>query len=258
MRHGLWLAPFGQLADPVLLVDLARRAEASRWHGVFLWDHVEYGSPATPIADPWVALAAIAAGTKSIQIGTLVTPVPRRRVYKLARETATLDRLSGGRLVLGVGLGSGSIAEFDRHEAPTDIQERARSLDAGLDRITRCWSGDYQPVPVQRPRIPIWVGSEWPHRQPLRRAARWDGWFPVGILNPDDLDIGIAELQRHRPANRHNEFEVIASGEQGDDPRPYQQAGATWWLTGFGPNPRAALVRSVIDTGPWPAETVSS
>jgi alkanesulfonate monooxygenase SsuD/methylene tetrahydromethanopterin reductase-like flavin-dependent oxidoreductase (luciferase family) len=251
MRRGLWLAPFGELADARLLAELGRRAERARWDGLFLWDHIEYGSAATPIADRWIALAAIANVTHSIVLGTLVTSLPRRHVHKLARETATLDRLSGGRLVLGVGLGSGSIAQLGLDGAPTGVKDRARALDAGLELLTNCWNGDLQPLPVQRPRVPVWVGSEWPHRQPLRRAAQWDGWFPVGVGSPDQLAEGITEIRRNRPGpDRGRPYEVIASGSPGDDFTAWRQAGATWWLTGFGPSPQAGQVRSEVDAGP--------
>jgi alkanesulfonate monooxygenase SsuD/methylene tetrahydromethanopterin reductase-like flavin-dependent oxidoreductase (luciferase family) len=99
-QRGIFVAPFDELVEPRLLAELAVRAEARGWEGFFLWDHVAYRQPVRAVADPWVAMAAIACATERIRIGPLVTPLSRRRVQKLARETVTLDRLSGGRLTL--------------------------------------------------------------------------------------------------------------------------------------------------------------
>ena len=112
-RRGIFVAPFEELAEPRLVAELAARAEACGWDGFFLWDHVAYREPVRALADPWVTLAAVAMATERVAIGTLVTPLPRRRPHQLARETVTLDRLSGGRLVLGVGIGSERTGEFD-------------------------------------------------------------------------------------------------------------------------------------------------
>jgi len=245
LRYGLWLAPFGELADARLLAELGARAEAAGWDGLFVWDHVLFGDPGLPIADPWVTLAAVACATESISLGTLVTPVARRHVHKLARETTTLDRLSGGRYILGVGLGSGSRDELGLDETPVDPRERARMLDAGLATLAGCWAGDLQPTP-RRARIPVWVGSEWPHRAPLRRAARWDGWFPVGVDRPEDLAEGIAEISRLQAGRARMRFDVVVPGAPDDDSAGWEKAGATWWLVGFGPNPRQGDVRFAI------------
>src|SRR3954449_10320730 len=106
MRRGIYVAPFDELSEPALVADLAAHAETRGWEGFFVWDHVAYREPVRAVADPWVTLAAVATATKRVTIGALVTPVPRRRPHQLARETVTLDRLSGGRLVFGVGIGS--------------------------------------------------------------------------------------------------------------------------------------------------------
>src|SRR5258708_4951460 len=121
-------------------------------------------------AGPWMALAAGAAATSRLRIGPMVTPVPRRRVHKLARETVTLDLLSSGRLTFGVGLGSARNGEFEPFGEVDDPRERARLLDAGLEELTRYWAGEFQPIPLQRPRIPVWVAGEWPNRPPVRPA----------------------------------------------------------------------------------------
>src|ERR1700727_1687148 len=171
-RRGLFLAPFDELSDPWALVELAVQAEAGGWDGVFLWDHIVYRPPVRAVADPWVALSAIAAHTERVRLGPMVTPLSRRRVQKLARETVTLDRLSRGRLTLGVGLGSARNGEFEPFGEVADPRERAVLLDGGLGDLTRYWAGEFEPAPVQRPRIPVWVAAEWPYRRPVRRAAR--------------------------------------------------------------------------------------
>src|SRR5258705_9335121 len=111
-KRGIFLAPFHEVADPRLLAELAHEAEAAGWDGFFLWDHIRYSPPDMDVSDPWVAMSAIAIATDRVRIGPLVTPVARRRPHKLARETVTLDHLSGGRLVLGVGLGGDNHGEF--------------------------------------------------------------------------------------------------------------------------------------------------
>jgi alkanesulfonate monooxygenase SsuD/methylene tetrahydromethanopterin reductase-like flavin-dependent oxidoreductase (luciferase family) len=136
-RRGIFLAPFGELSEPGLVAELAARAEERGWDGFFLWDHVAFHRPVRAIADPWVTLAAMAVATQRIVLGPLVTPVARRRPHKLARETVTLDRLSRGRLVLGVGLGWDRTGEFDadRYGEEGDPRARARLLDEGLERL---------------------------------------------------------------------------------------------------------------------------
>ena len=124
-RRGIFIAPFDELADPNTLAALAASAEAHGWDGLFVWDHVRYRAPVRAVADPWVALAAVAAATDRIRLGPLVTPLARRRVQKLARETVTLDHLSRGRLVLGVGLGSDRNGELGPFGEVVDLRERA-------------------------------------------------------------------------------------------------------------------------------------
>jgi alkanesulfonate monooxygenase SsuD/methylene tetrahydromethanopterin reductase-like flavin-dependent oxidoreductase (luciferase family) len=136
-RRGLFLAPFDELADPWVLVELATAAESRGWDGVFLWDHIVYRPPVSAVADPWVALSAIAARTERLRLGPMVTPLSRRRVQKVARETVTLDQLSRGRLTLGVGLGSSNTAELEPFGEVVDPRERARLLDEGLERLAQ-------------------------------------------------------------------------------------------------------------------------
>jgi len=250
VRRGISVAPFGELSEPALVAELAAAAEAHGWDGFFVWDHVAYRDPVREIADPWITLAAVAIATERIRIGTLVTPLPRRRPHQLARETATLDRLSGGRLVLGVGIGSDGTEEFQpgRFGEEPDGRKRAVLLDEGLDRLVAYWGGEFEPRPLQQPRIPVWVAGRWPNRRPLRRAARWDGFFPIELPGPEALAEYAAEIDELRGGL--DGFELIAEAEPGADPAPWEAAGATWFLPDFGPEPAAlADVRAAIEAG---------
>lgn len=249
VKRGIFLAPFDELADPRLLGELARRAEARGWEGFFLWDHVAYRPPVRAVLDPWVALAAVACATNTLRLGPMVTPLARRRVQKLARETVTLDHLSRGRLTLGVGLGSDRTGELERFAEVVDARERARVLDEGLDRLRAFWGGEFEPLPVQRPRIPVWVAARWPHRRPLRRAAAWDGLFPIDLPGPDAL-TSLADEVRGLRGGRDGPFDLVVETAPGGDVEPWEAAGATWALTGFGMQPREAEVRATIDASP--------
>jgi alkanesulfonate monooxygenase SsuD/methylene tetrahydromethanopterin reductase-like flavin-dependent oxidoreductase (luciferase family) len=112
-KRAIFLPPFDQLADPRVLVELAKAAEERGWDGFFLWDHIAYRAPVRAVADPWIALAAIAGATEKLRLGPMVTPLSRRRVQKVSRETVTLDHLSGGRLTFGVGLGGAEDIELE-------------------------------------------------------------------------------------------------------------------------------------------------
>jgi alkanesulfonate monooxygenase SsuD/methylene tetrahydromethanopterin reductase-like flavin-dependent oxidoreductase (luciferase family) len=250
-RHAIYVAPFGELAEPRVVAELAVRAEERGWDGFFVWDHVAYRKPVRELADPWVTLAAVAMTTTRLTIGPLVTPLPRRRPHQLARETVTLDRLSAGRLVLGVGIGSGSTGEFDpeRFGEEGDGRARARLLDDGLERLVRYWDGEFEPRPLQRPRIPVWVASVWPNRRPVRRAARWDGLFPIELPGPDALAELVSEVEELREPGA-NGFDYVVTGDPGTDPAPWIEAGATWCLVGFGMQPRQAEVEEIIDAEP--------
>jgi alkanesulfonate monooxygenase SsuD/methylene tetrahydromethanopterin reductase-like flavin-dependent oxidoreductase (luciferase family) len=249
--RGIFVAPFDELFDPNVLARLAARAEDLGWDGFFVWDHIRYSAPSSAVADPWVALSAVAAATSQIRLGPMVTPLSRRRVHKLARETVTLDRLSGGRLVLGAGLGSDRHGELAPFGEVDDARERARLLDAALHRLTAYWGGELEPPPAQRPRIPLWLAARWPNRRPVRRAARWDGICPIDLPGPEALAELVAEVTEQRGRDgTDRSFEVVVTNPPGTDPAPWEAAGATWCLTGFGPQPTEALVRAAIDAGP--------
>ena len=188
------------LADPALVARLAAEAEEAGWHGVFVWDHVRWREPVVEVADPWITLAAIATATVGVRLGPMVTPLARRRPVKVARETATLDRLSGGRLTLGVGLGSDEFgSEYSMTGEEVDDRRRARMLDESLEILAAAWSGEpvhhrsehytvdgmrFLPRPVQRPGVPVWVAGFYGKPRPLRRAARHQGSSPSTSSTP--------------------------------------------------------------------------
>ncbi|MFI8523506.1 LLM class flavin-dependent oxidoreductase [Promicromonospora sukumoe] len=188
---------FGDFADPRAVATVARAAEDAGWDGMFVWDHVVHRKESRrgqPFGDPWMLLTAAALATSTIRLGTLVTPVARRRPEQLARQVATLDVLSGGRVVFGAGLGGPVEDEFGSFGDETDPVVLAEKLDEGLGLLARYWAGErvdhdglhYRvrdveilPATAQRPRPPVWVGGFWPARRPFRRAARWDGVVPL-------------------------------------------------------------------------------
>ena len=240
--RAIFVAPFGELSDARVLARLAAQAEAAGFDGFFIWDHVVY-TDVERLADPWVAMAAIACATERVRIGALVTPTPRRRVQKLARETVTLDRLSGGRLVFGVGIGGDGHGEFGPFGDEASPRERARRLDADLERLAGLWDGEFQPAALQQPRIPVWVAGRWPNRRPVRRAARWDGFFPIDLPGPEALTELMADLPPPP-------FDVVVEGSPGADFGPWEAAGATWCLTSFGSEPTEDELRAAIEAGP--------
>jgi alkanesulfonate monooxygenase SsuD/methylene tetrahydromethanopterin reductase-like flavin-dependent oxidoreductase (luciferase family) len=247
VKRGLYLPPFDELANSLVLADLARHAEARGWDGFFLWDRITYPPQERAVGDAWVGLSAIASVTERLRLGPMITPLSRRRIQKVARETVALDHLSRGRLILGVGLGNAD--DLEPFREVLEARERARLLDQGLNRLVEFWDGEFQPVPLQRPRIPIWVAANWPHRRPVRRASRWDGLFPIDLPGPDEL----AELAReieHARAGSDLPFDLVVETPPGADIGPWQMAGATWMLTSFDPEPQEHDIREVINAGP--------
>jgi alkanesulfonate monooxygenase SsuD/methylene tetrahydromethanopterin reductase-like flavin-dependent oxidoreductase (luciferase family) len=245
-RRGIFVAPFDELADASALAQLAVRAEQAGWDGFFLWDHVDYRPPVSALADPWVCMAAIACATERIKIGPLVTPPARRRIHKLARETATLDHLCGGRLIFGAGLGSDNSGEFSKFGEEADPRERARLLDDGLAQLAAYWDGEFKPRPLQSPRIPVWLAARWPNRKPVRRALDWDGLFPIDLPGPEALAELTVEVRAERSGDG---FDIVVTNPPGTDRAPWEEAGATWCLTGFGPQPTFDAVKEAIDAG---------
>jgi alkanesulfonate monooxygenase SsuD/methylene tetrahydromethanopterin reductase-like flavin-dependent oxidoreductase (luciferase family) len=265
-RRGLFLPPFDALADPVLLADLAVEAEEAGWDGVFLWDHLLYADPVTEIADPWTCCAAIAVRTTRLQFGPMVTPLTRRRPQVLARQAATLDRLSGGRLVLGFGLGDdGGVGELSRFGEELDARVRAARLDEGLGLLRRLLAGEqvdhdgehfaardvrFLPAATRPGGIPFWIGGRWPNVAPLRRAARHDGAFVISLSGPDDL-AGVRQTLTKARGGDLTGFDVVVELPADADPAPWEAAGATWVLTRLGPyRLDVADVRRVVRRGP--------
>jgi alkanesulfonate monooxygenase SsuD/methylene tetrahydromethanopterin reductase-like flavin-dependent oxidoreductase (luciferase family) len=270
MRSGLSLPLFDPLADPAVVARLAGEAEEAGWDGMFLWDHIRWREPVSAVGDTQVTLAAIAAATERIRFGPMVTPLARRRPAKVARETVALDLLSGGRLTLGVGLGSDEFAsEYSITGEQLDDRRRARMLDEALEILTAAWSGEpvchrgehytvdamrFLPRPVQRPGVPVWVAGFPGKPRPMRRAARYDGFFPVNLESPDQLAEIVARVSalREEAGRAPDEpYDVIAGLEPGIDPAPYRAAGASWWLTGpEWDGISVDAVRGVIREGP--------
>jgi alkanesulfonate monooxygenase SsuD/methylene tetrahydromethanopterin reductase-like flavin-dependent oxidoreductase (luciferase family) len=251
VKRGIFLPPFDELVDPRTLVELAQTAEERGWDGFFLWDHIAYRAPVRALADPWIALAAIAGATERLRLGPLVTPLPRRRVQKVARETVTLDHLSGGRLTFGVGLGGAEDVELAPFGEEVDPRKRARLLDEGLERLAELWGGEFEPAPYQQPRIPVWVAARWPNRRPVRRAVCWDGLFVIDLEGRPDALEELANEVRELRAGNDDPFDLVVEIPIGADPAPWEAAGATWVLTDSGSlQPRLAEVRDVIEAGP--------
>lgn len=264
LRSALWLPLFGDLADPVAVARLATEAEEAGWHGFFVWDHLSWRAPVREVADPWITLAAAATATERLRLGPMVTPLARRRPAKVARETATLDGLSDGRLTLGVGLGSDRFgAEFSATGEQLDDRQRGQMLDEALQILAAAWSG--QPVhhrgeyytvdgmrfllrPVQRPGVPVWVAGLAGNARPLRRAARHDGFFAVNLEHPDQL-AGITATIAGLRQDATTPYDIVIALPPGTDPAPYAAAGATWCLTEFEPPVSLDRVRGLLRDG---------
>jgi probable F420-dependent oxidoreductase len=261
MRYSVNVPNFGEFASPEAFAEVARRVEAAGWDALLVWDHV-VGEKAErwSIADPWILLTAAALATTRIRLGTAITAVARRRPTKLAREVTTLDRLTGGRMILGAGLGEPVDDEYGALGDTTDRRVLARRLDEGLEALDRLWSGDpvtyhgehvtidditFRPTPVQRPRVPIWIGGMWPNKPPMRRAARWDGAIPatagVADARPPSIEeteelVRFLRTQRRSYGREAEPFDIVLGGlSPSSSPAardligPLADRGVTWW-----------------------------
>ena len=281
MRYAVNVPNFEDYSDVRTVAALAADAEAAGWDGFFVWDHLTFVKAwRLRIADPWLLLAGVALATERLRLGPMVTPLARRRPWKVARETVTLDRLSGGRLVLGVGLGEPPEDEYGSFGEPTDPVVRAAMLDEGLEVLTRLWSGEtvsfqgrhyrvdqvaFQPTPVQRPRIPIWVAGAWPRRArcagpPASTAAPRSSSTPTASWSPSDPgDVrGLLEVVAPVPDVRRRRSTCWWAGPPPRTRRPpatmldpLAEAGMTWWQETVDPRQTdLAAFRRQVRRGP--------
>jgi alkanesulfonate monooxygenase SsuD/methylene tetrahydromethanopterin reductase-like flavin-dependent oxidoreductase (luciferase family) len=280
VRYGLNLPAAGAAGDPGTLGDFAALAEDAGWDAVLLEDYLVYQNRQDiPTYDPWIALAVMATRTSHLRIGTEVTPLARRRPWKLARETVTLDHLSAGRLILGVGLGVGTDVDHAHFHEESNAARRAARLDEGLEVLVGLWSGapfgfsgahfmvgetTFLPKPVQQPRIPIWIGGGYPNTGPVRRALRWDGaclykaaapgqWQDAGRMEPDQVRALRTRVIAERGASAAERFDIVVGArERGDDWGTEREliaavgeAGATWWIEWIAPRDPNQMRRAI-------------
>jgi alkanesulfonate monooxygenase SsuD/methylene tetrahydromethanopterin reductase-like flavin-dependent oxidoreductase (luciferase family) len=270
MRYGVVL-PGGRAPEQL---DQAVLAEHAGWDAVFVWE-AAYG------VDAWSLLAAMATRTERVRLGTMLTPLPWRRPWKVASQVTTLDQLSGGRAILAVGVGAVETDLPDTGEV-TDLRGRAERMDEGIDLIRALWEGQVgfegqfyryhvdrldltrAGQPVQQ-RIPLWVVGVWPRPKSLRRALRCDGIVPQYQVAgrdpaPDDARALRQWLTDHGAGPG---FDIVMDGETpAGDPaaaaavtRPWADAGCTWWLETRWEMPhdspeRMGEIRARIEAGP--------
>lgn len=261
MQFGLNLPNIGACGDPRVLAEIAIEAERAGWDGVFVWDALAVGTDdpgLLPTCDPWLALAAIAGRTERVKLGPIITPLARRRPWKVARETVTLDLLSNGRLILPVGLGAMTDGGFSKVGEELDRRVRAELLDESLAILDGLWSGEpfaydgkhfhvdemtFLPKPAQQPRIPVWVVTVWNRPKSMRRALAWDGVMPVPTTRDGKhramTPAEVRELKTWMDNRRLSgaPYDIVLEVETITDPgarreaiAAYEEAGATWWL----------------------------
>ena len=260
MKHGLYVPNFGVFADPSAVAELAVVAEETGWDGLFVWDHVVRAEGDFDLADPWTLLASVAIATSRLTIGPLITPLPRRRPWNVAKSSVTLDHLSNGRMVVGVGAGTIRGPEFAAFGEETDPRVRGDMLDEGLAIVRAAWTGApvshtgvhyridgqrFLPRPV-RGHIPIWGATERLSGRPVRRAATLDGIFPIGI-RPTDVPAMLEHIAQFRPAGSEG-YDVVVTGT--DDPAPWHDTGVTWWLRLLAFDQPIADAISCVRSGP--------
>lgn len=256
MKHAVWVMNYPVVRTMAEVVDFAVAAEEAGWDGVFVSDSITDGC-----TDPWVTLGAIAARTEQVSLGTWITAPATYTPWRLALATASLDQLSAGRLLLGVGLGVGK--DFGRFGDATTPRERARRYDEALEVMVLLWSGEsvtfdgeffqlddvtLPVVPKQQPRVPIVIAGWWPNQRPFERAARWDGTMPnwpamlEGEVGPEGqtstgtVEGELRELMDFYRSVADDLGEVVIPRQKRDDPRfdaLAEEVGATWLLTSY-------------------------
>jgi alkanesulfonate monooxygenase SsuD/methylene tetrahydromethanopterin reductase-like flavin-dependent oxidoreductase (luciferase family) len=275
VRFGVFLPPFAEYAEPEQVVALAVVAEEAGWDGFFLWDHM-LAEPGMAVADPWVTMAGVAAATNGIRLGALVTPLPRRRPWVLSRQMATLDRLSDGRLIGGIGLGDDGWSEFSAFGEAVDPVVRGQMLDEALELLQRFLTGEpvsytgrhyvvHAPPLLLRPRqipLPIWGACRWPNRKPLARIANLQGCFPIfrpagAIPPPDPADIRELRGALMDLGARPTVDIAVRFALSREDPArvpdivaELEESGVTWMLEGFPPGESPDRVMNVVGDGP--------
>lgn len=262
MRHAVFVAPFAELAEPAAIVDLAQAAEESGWDAVFLWDHM-IRIETDLVGDTFVSLTAIAAATRRIRIGAMVTPITRRRPQRLARETVAIDRLSAGRLVVGLGLGVDSGGELTKFGEIVDPVERGDRLDEGAELLLALWSGEpvefrgrhftadgvrFLPTAHQQPHPPLWFAARGEARRPLRRAGRLGDGIHALEVDRDGLRrmLDIVEVERGTLEG----FDIAVAVEPGADGAEWDGCGVTWAMHSFESVAPAADILATIAAGP--------
>jgi alkanesulfonate monooxygenase SsuD/methylene tetrahydromethanopterin reductase-like flavin-dependent oxidoreductase (luciferase family) len=224
-----------------------------------------------PIADTWTSLGAIAQATSTLLLGATVTPLPRRRPWVVAREASTVSRLSAGRLVLGVGLGSDEGGDFSSFGEPVELSIRSEMLDEGLGVMQAMWAGTALEhrgqhysvtLPEARPEphpIPIWSAASTTHSHVIRRAARCDGVFALAdhVFRPDEVEALVRDLDSAAGTSSRTYDVVIAGNASRAWPKPHavdldalSDAGATWWMESLIHVDPLELSLHVIDAGP--------
>lgn len=257
--------------EPAAQVELARAAEVAGWDGVFTWDGIHVGDE-IPVQDPFALMAAFAVATERVTLGAIVQPLSRRKPWEVGRQTTTVDRLSGGRLVLPVGLGALDDRGFGAVGEATDRHERAALLDESLEILAGLWSGEpyghhgayyrfepmaFVPTPVNG-RVPVWAVGAWPLPKSMARVLRHDGILPH-VPNGEVTPQVVADIRDWVAQRRSlNGFDIVVEGTTpGDDPaaaaeqvRPWNEAGATWWIESDWSNWEVEPARQRIEAGP--------
>ena len=274
-RYAIDIAPLGPLSDPLAILRLARAAEESGWDGLSIWDSLGL-SMGTSAADPFVTLAAVAVSTERLRLITSVIAIARRRPQLVVQAAGTLDRLSAGRLVLGVGAGEDRV-DFEAFGEPDERSTRIGRMDEALAIIDAGLRGDtldhdgahlrahgvtLGPRPHQQPRPPLWLGAL--RRGGVRKAARWDGWIAVAMsedgtsmaMSPDEFAelVALVHAEREVMGLADAPFAIAALGLAGLDgvgAAAYIGAGATWWLESLSPM-RGDLdeLEAIVRSGP--------